>query len=524
MALSHLHAAQNFYEFLFTNSEEEEVEYGANSTASQFQASCNIDMNPLIFLKSTNVEAGLAMFSVNSTPLCFRHGEQIKFYIETPDNILLSNTRYFPIKFKQLQINQTPYIIETNDFCATHKQEPIAYLNNILTSRINNYLLYRTTITFFDMDIFKQNIFETKTYEAFTLGDLQLISDYTYITTFTRLQYLRTLALHIPPITLPELVFNEEYSPLTKTLENEIISDSKVLKSLEDRKGIDDKKAMPPLINFKDFYNVDLANPTTARDRLIERLSEHYIAMLGLALIDLENLSPDDIAFLTALQQSHIKLIKQAKSIRQILTIEHTRLSQAPNPDIFQADFLRIEVASNRAKFLINNSFLPEDETKVRLIFPELVSYTLGTKTQKERIKIGDISHDTVTDGRSRPKFTTDITSQNDKLYSPIKYSPSVLHITTDLLAGNSIFKTLPDKRYSNFNIIHSEKITEQTLDSGFIFKTPNEIDYHPVLRSFNILTRVRIMILDNYFHKVFFPLKTQVNASIKFRSTATND
>ena len=528
MALTHLRESTNLYEFFFTSTDDlgndNFVPEGAASCASDFSAQANIDLNPLTFLKSTNTEAALSTFSVNATPICFRQGEKIKILVETPHDLLAANTQVYPLKAKE--IDQVPFFLETDDFCAKNRQDPLHYLNRLMANNINQFILFRLSQTCFDSDkIFKSKIFTEASLRSeinLTLTDIQLLQHYTTIANYTRLIYLHTLAEYIPTASIRNINLPAEYSPLTAETEMNLISSSHIFESLDVRTEKRDKLALPPIIDFTLFHDIDLTKSNRKRNNLDIAIRTAYLKTLALMLIDVNNLTPADKTFLTELQQSHLGLLEQSISVRKLLAIEFSRLTQDADPQLFQPNFLRLETtADNRTKFVINNSFLPADNTCVHISFPELVSYTLGTRNPKEIIEISNIRHDTNTGSTNRRKFTNKITNQNDQLYSPLKHTPAVIHILTDLLSENGIFNSIPhNNKNCHFNIIHSQKLDEDSISSGFIFKCPNELTFHPVLRPYNQLSKVRLRIVDSYFNRVYFPINSFVVASLKFRST----
>ena len=498
MALSHLRQSHNSYEFLFSNiPDEDDIPADGRSCASDFTATCDIDLTPLSFLKSSNCEASLSTLSINSTPICFQRGENIEVYVNTPHELLTANTQIYPLKAKSL--DKSPFLLETDDLCPRDKHEPITYLNKLVSANINQFILFRMTQIFFDSNqIFKPDAFTKAPFGSeagcLTLNDLQLLSHYTDIASYARVICLRTLAEHIPSEPILPTSFPSDYSTLTQENETNLISSSTVLQSIDERNKNEDKKALPPIIDFSLFHGINLKTPSKKRNNLDIAINTAYIKILQLILININDLSPADKTFLAELQQSHLGMIRHAQAIRKIIKIEQIRLTQNADPRILQTNFLRLEIAPDqRTRFIINNSFLPHDTTNIDVTFPNLASYTLGTK-MNDKVNITKISYMTNTGSENRARFTNNISNQNDKLFSPLKWSPMVLHILTDLLTETGIFHSSPlNTKNCHFNILYSEKVSEETLCSGFIFKCPNELNFHQILRPFQMLTRVKI-------------------------------
>ena len=527
--MSHLslHSTQKHYDLIFSNTEEECETESSISSASEFEVDCDISLHAITFLRSTNAECALRLFFVDTMPLAFCQGEEISVHVNTPTNLLSTNANYSAREVEKL--NNKPFLLHTDDFSATNSKAAVLdYMNSLLYNVINLFILWRTTLNFFDFNIFKNNLFDDAyphTRLALSLDDLQLISAYTYAASYTRIRFLKTLANYIPETDTPTITFSKSYTPLSAAKEKELIEKSSVLKPISVRDAEIAGFSTKPLIDFSLFHDVDLSKPSAKRNSLDQKINTYYVKILKIMQFDLSNLTPDDIDLLKDFQQSHLSLINQAKSIRMLLTLEYTRLSQHPTRSLFQPDFLTLTLNAGRVSFAINNKILPDDETTAKIVFPPAVSYTLGTRNRQETVTVGDISHAMDTDN-TRPRFTSSsVTTRGDRLYTPVKNSPGLIHVCTDLLSSSSIFKSLPEKsKYPHFNILHTEKISEETLATQSIYKCPTDLTYHRILRSFNQLNRVKILLLDTYFEKVFFPCKSQVFGSIRFQSTSIDD
>ena len=519
---------QKYYEFIFNNHlAEDEKEHGL-STASDFTVDCQINLSPLIFLRSTNAQMCLKHFHVDSAPLSLLENERIRLDVTVPTNIVTANRKFHAIEVRN--INKKPFEILTDNYIATNtKDATLRHINSMLNSRVNIHLLWRFAGTAFDIDVFKPAIFE-KTHQynelALTSDDIRLLFNYSAITNYTRRKYLEILSDYVPVPTMPAMKFNELYTPLVPVEETMILDKSSILKTSTEIADHLKLLASPPLIHFSLFYGIDLSKPSSARDALDAALSTHYKKTLKLMLLNLRSLSGEDKQTIRDHQKSHIALINHVTSVESILTVERARLTQdRQTTSLLQTDFLQIEQIAGRATFNINNQLLPRDNTTVKITLPESVSYALGSRTRQDQLVVGEISYDTDTQA-TRQRFTnSDIKTKGDRLYTPIKNHPNLIYICTDLLSESAIFKshTKPTK-FPHFNALHVERICEDTLLSNTIYKCPTEMVYHRILRTYNQLSSLRILLLDEYWQQVFFPLKSRVTGCLKIQSTEADD
>ena len=517
-----------YYEFIFSNdSLEDENEDGVVSSASDFYVDCEISLFPLTFMRSTNAECALKLFHVNSSPLSLIENQLVEVHVNTPLDSLPSNHKFHALEVGK--INKKPFLLHTDNFSANgSKDATLQSINKLLSTRVNLYLLWRMAGNSFDIDVFKEGLFENvrkHTELSLCSDEIRLLSAYCDITSYTRRRYLEILGDYITPIEIPPMRSSSLYAPLAPDQEGKILDKSTILKSSTEIGNVLRKMATPPMIHFTIFYGVDLSQPNAARDSLDNLLSTHYIKILKVMQINLNSLDEDDKTLLSQIQQSHLTLLKHANCVNALLTLEQARLSHENRECLFQLDFLQLEQNAGRVSFSINNHVLPDDSTTVKIILPESISYVCGTKSRQDRITVGEVSYRTKTQ-ETRPKFTNAIvTSRGDRLYTPIKNHPNLIYVCTDLLSESSIYKTLPrQSKFPHYNVLHVERVNEETLTSNTIYKCPTDLVYHRILRSFNHLNRVRLLLLDEYWEKIYFPYPTKVTASLRFQSTSTDD
>lgn len=525
-AYTALQTTQKHFDLFFSNAKEEDQLDDGISCASEFQVDCTINLRPLTFMRSTNTECALKIFHADSSPLTICAGETIEVFFKSPTDLLTSNKHFYSTKIEKL--NSTPFLITTSDFSATsNKHDVLDYINHLLGCQANFYFMWRLSLISFDLDIFNEGMFGQSPFQRvyqLTLGDIELISAYTTIAIYTRIQFLKILAEHVPGIDLPTVSFPGSYTPLTRERERELIDESLSLKPSVSRDREVSEMATKPLVDFAIFNAVDLSRGSRKRNALDTVIRTRYVSDLSLMQMDLAHLSAEDKELMSQFQRSHIALIKQAECIHLLLALEHARLTQ-PAKLLIQHNFLTLKLSVTRTQFVINNRILPRDETAVKIVFPPNTSYVLGTRSREEPVIIDNISHSTET-GSTRTMFTlSSVTNDGHRLYTPIKSFPSLVHICTDILSDSSIFKSMKTNTlFSHFNVLHTEKISEDNLVTNSVYKPPDELSFHRILRSFNQLNRVKILLLDGYFQKVYFPLKTQVYASIRIQSTAADD
>lgn len=498
-----------------------------HSTASEFMAICDLDLNPILELRSTNAQIALSEFSVDNLPLCFLHTEAVHVSLLTPLPSLTSNRVMNSILIEKH--NETPYRIEFTDFTAESVEAPLGYLNNMLGQRLNAYLIFHLSLAFFDLNLFVDDTFHKTTNDEpspISGNDIQLLLKYTNCTLHKRAQIHNILARVTPHDRLSTIIKNAK-PPLTREFEKNHLSSSSCLRSLPDRQKEDTHNLS--ISQFEHYYDISLTTSNSRKTELEEQIDREFVQYLRSVWIDLSDLSEDDNSFIDLLAESNLTLIKQGETLKNILTVEYQRVYSDLPDSLFTNQFFTLELdqSGSKCRFRINNKkFLPPGLTELTMKIDPYATYRLGGDAHLSHITIGPITHNSDCDALLNPKHTHNISSSRQRLPATIRYQPRLIRFFTDLIATSDIiyqWTRQQDDDHSGFRVLHTLQICESMIHSRFLFKGSDTLTFHKLLRSANNFRQLSVLLLDENQCKVYFPYKSYCHASLVIQSTSTN-
>ena len=519
MSYTHiLSMTQEKYELFLSNTEiEDKLADDIPSSAGFFVTPVNIDLEPLLFLRSASAKLSLSYLTIDSLALAYTRIEDLTITLSIPPEILQSNLVF--TQDLQMDQNNKHFILNFTDFTAPHPDDALNYLNTLFRAHINPYIAYRLSLGFFDKDLFKEDLFSTASLLnpiELTIDDINLLLRYVDIVAYTRQVYAVLLAGG-DESKKPAFTFSEDLDALTKEIEKPILKTSRTLKTFGQRKRAESEEPFH-LTYFQWFYGADLKAANTA---LTTKIKTHLTTILtNIAGIELNPSSAGDITQLNGLKDSNLNLIAQGATIKKILLIERSKLATPPFfPSLFNTEFLSLskDETGTKAKFLINNKLLPPDNTAISIIFPKQASYCLGGSPLDNSLRIGPISNLTDTLSIKSPHFSNVITSRTQRLPSAIRNHPKLVKLSTNVLSASDnrdLWPQNPD--FPNFQTIFCVSIDESTFQQRFIHKSTSELEYHRLLRSENSLQQIALLTTDQCGRVIFFPRNTYLYAAIR--------
>ena len=374
MAEYYISSTQAKYQLYFTNrNTEDSKDENETSSASNFEITTAIDLNPLIFLKSSHAQLALSHLSIDGLCCCFTKTESVT--VSTKTGIVQHSPNVVFNEVRLQNENEKVLKLHFNDTIATDINQPITTMNTLVQSQINLFLAYRFSLTYFDKRVFKSDLFSDVHPDdpiQLTPQEINLLMRYIDFTFVIRRVYHNTLdsmtnqgQTHCPAITPSNI-----RPLLTANLENDILNTSDNLISITERTATENTHFTHTL-TVEDFYSVDCSKPNHKLAALETKIKTEFHTYIENLAIDINNLSKDDKDFLILLQSANIHHINQGKKMQDILILEKKKLSKDFSNDLFHSEFLSFQFHESTSKcvFQINNSlFLPNDQ--VNLITP----------------------------------------------------------------------------------------------------------------------------------------------------------
>ena len=519
---------------------EQELAQDEPSSASYFDAIINpsLDLSFLTFLRSNDVELSLDNFTISSAALTFRRDEKIRVYLDIPSNLSGGNWCY--TKNQQAQHNIQALSILIEDFTTSNSKDALDYINGLIGSKVNSFLLIRYLTMICDEELmFQPLIFSTDQTDdlTFSLNDLNLMRRYLDCSIFARMAVISTISriihpkIHLSAIMDTDIPYANRVFAATE--ESRVLAESQVLNNRENRAEV-----RTHLIDLNEFSGVPLTGKsgeperTELSNKIRSRFTD-YLNIIGFTSPD-EPLTPENQIALENLMQAHIELVKLGQKTAEILTMEIQRHSSKKKVlSSLTPDFIQIKVDQSQQKchFTINHDRLAAG-CQLSCFFPHYMSYRLGASKnpstgQFETVQIGPISELTPIRDANTPRTSNKITYSFQRLGNNLRVQPKLLCIATDLLAQNSRLQELDIifTNKSDFVSFFSQKYLPSDTDLNFLSKNHHaDVAFYKIDRARNILNGFKILIQDENCQKMYFPRDTICNMSIGFQSSPLLD
>lgn len=519
MPFSNLPSILEKYEIYVSNFETEiGLADDEPSSGSSFSSNIDLDISPLLFLRSPVAQIGLQHVTIENLCLCFLNNEKIRIKISTPSDINFAN---FHITSDQIdELNHSFFDLQFTDFSATNIDDCLSYIDDMLNGNLSSYLIYRLALNFFDMDIFKNNIFSKPASKidkiSLTLEDIEICLRYTDFTLFSRRLFDAVLSgqdiMSIPVGSTTTKNLTSIKPKLTAQLEKKILNKSKFLKSSDERLAYSESYIFSTS-TFENFYSIDLKTKSSERAALCVKITtEFHRACQTFLDIHFSHLTPEKETLITKLKKSNDALIQQGLTLQKILLIQREKHDPNFSPSLFASELVSIQKDETGSKTyfdIFNKNFLPDDETTCDIFFDKQASYTLGMLPNTNSLRVGPLSYSTECSRTTKisPRLTTNIVSSFQRLHGPTRFHPRILHIACDILStSDQKFLRPINSDYPNFQTIHSILVEDHHFSSHFFSKNSDDITFHRMLKTENLLQRFHIVTLDENERPVTFP------------------
>ena len=527
MAYDHISLNADQYSLFLDNTNTEvELKDDVHSSSSEFQVILDpiLDLSSLLYIRSIHAQMAVSNLVIDSLPLCFTRLEDIVITVVVSPNITISNQ----------VMNQTTTAIDNgtvarlpfNDLCCAEPQLAIDNINKILHYKVNQFLVYRYSKVFFDLDVFTTNYIHTLSDD-----DYKLLSHYINFALACR-YLLHTALCEYSKVgidnSLNDKVVFTSTGALSREDETTMLSRSTCLKPVAKRE-VDQEKQ---IIDLTGFYTVTLTQNQTRRTlTAIDAIKPRILTWLNeLKSIHTtpdhdSNSSPDPayIRLLTDMTTANKELVNLGLHLRKLLDIQKriTINSIGPSLDkISQNEVITLSLDDNglKCQFHLNqNAFLYGDTDSIKIEFPSHASYVLGSRTDKNVSTNATIGPLTRTPSTGLPRIPSDnnILSDKQRLPSSVCTMPRIIYVATDAVTAQTRDFWLHSTPYKDFHLIYNQTLDDQGIDHRIICKPGNDTVFYKIQRVNSILERISIKILDENFRLVLFPQKTYTRIAL---------
>ena len=526
MALSHLSLDSDKYEIFIDNRSNEDSlnENDISSAASWItRLNADIDLSPLLYLKSTTAALALSTLTVNNIPLTFSENEYIHVTINLPSTIATCNQYYNEDLVRNF--NSIPYKIPLQHFHTSDSEEAVSFLNRIVAKKVTYFLLKSCLRLVLDNDIF----LEDNTGEL-SLEDINLIIRYLDVILFSRriLHEYLTVQAGINDDDISSLITFQSRDHVSVETERQIIDKSNVLRD----PSLRPKPVQNNNMSLDLFYGVDLQNAYTQQGgpkMVIQNETHQWLeqSMIIERTNDADPNSPltqESMNDMLSCITSNKALITQALKAREILTMMRTRLDKNENDPpslLFHENLITLGLDSSKSKLkceLHPELFLCPNTTSCFILMPSQTSYVLGCP-HGTLLSIGPIINNITLQNENKPKMTNNITSSKQVPFHSIRPLPKIIYVVvSDIISTLRRDMWLKNTPYESCHIIHTHVVDEETIQSKFISKTSEHEIFYRISNLKTLLNNFQIHLLDQNFRPILFPQKTYSKISLTIK------
>ena len=521
MTLAHLSRGTTEYVINLDNEDiEDQLEENVLSSASDFRVILNpqLDLAPLLYLKSCSAQMGISQININSLPLTCSRLEGVKIFLTTPLTSVTGNVTLNDESIKEM--NKIPLEIMLNDFSTDDPGELIEFLNKkIFYQAVSDFLVSRYLTFFFDSDVFKNRQLTT-----FSIHEVNLLQRYIDITLYVRHlihDKFRELIANTPvenedATQPPDPTFTEDltglwqYHPttqecMTEAGETKILGESENLKRREDR--IQTERFQ--LVKFAQFYTHSVkAVPTHIREAIktdfLERLQDDDIFSAGTTV------DPGQLDTLKSYCLSNRIMIQYGLLARNLIFLLSNLYDKRKTDEIlFENRIMVLKLDETKSKcyvHLVKNNFLPTDGGSVHIDLPKHLSFVLGGRVGRP-VKIGPVSL-TIPD-KITPRLTETLESPFQRLPQAIHPLPKLIHCCSDLIVRKERDYWMNKCPFLNQSSLFTFPLDEEHVSRRFISKICDTVTYHRIQNVHNILNSFRFCLLDEYYQPLQFAPRT---------------
>ena len=528
MANGNFDLGTNEFKLLVQNNElEDALTDNQQSCAGNFTIDLPlIDLNPLLYLRSIQAQLGISSLTIDTLPITYSKTDFIEIFLTIPEASLFSNRSLQYVDEHRLH-NLVPMTLHFEDYSTVTNSEAIDFVNDILSSQVNYFIIFRYLSVFLDRAIFYKHFlidvpFQSKV--SFTTKEITLLDHYIDISMWRRyVLHEYVCSLVGKEDLLPNIDFVSKIA-LISTFENETLEESLNLMNTEERITFSNV-----VYGFSTFHNVKLTVGNLEKTPAIIEAKKKEQESIYQWLDDTEclkmdaegNLLEENKQLLLDIIESNKILIEYGHKIREILNLERIRLKQRITKTLFTSDFLRLSLDHNMTKCVFDLSpenFLVNDESHVNISFSDGISYVLGGKIypQESNVTIGPIFFKM--NDNETPHLTARIIGLNQRLFSTVRVIPKIIYFATDLVTSHCNDFWLTNSEYKGFHLLHSQVIDDVAIQQRFICSPNVDPTYYRIQRVNNILEQFKIVILDQNFRLCRFQKRTYTRVSLSLK------
>ena len=482
-----------------------------------------LDLLDSIFMKAMATELSLEMITLSSLPCTFSASEHLRFTLK--ENPASGNGNAIVTESEIQRRNKVDCKIQMDDTISISAEESVGYLNGLIETYTNKFILFRFIERLCDNYLFKRNLFSNAENElTLTNETISLLVWYIETAVVTRLQLIATVNVLLSENTPIERPERKEYPKLKREDVERIRRDSLVFCQTDAQPEVEHQ-----LIRIESFYNKDLSDITDLLQNM-DRQIRSYLENQRFLAYDGDSVSKESIEMLKVIRNNNISLLQLAEISHKLIKIEKNKRDSLKTEgglkSLYNNEIVTLSIdATNKCVFTSKQSlFMPADGSAFSLTFEPIAARTLGKSYNNGCLEIGPLRYtaDGAKDSKNKRTILkiNNILSHNDRLYSQIRTLPRTFHILTDVIENDCKVQSmwLRDTAYASFQVLASFQINKDDIKMKSIQKICNRMSFVRMKQSQNILRNLRLILVGDDFNELCFMTKTYAYFSICFR------
>ena len=542
MAFQNLDVTNDSYHLYLDNQTSEmELDEDSHSTASEFEVLIEpqLDLGPLLFLKSTEGEVAVQNWHIDSMPLTVSRLEKCYVTLIMDKTIAHANMTYGAANV--LKFNNLRKSIALTDHHCKNPEELVNFFNLVFEQKINQYVIGSYLKLFLDTDVW-----DFTSDGLMNLEDTKIINRYLDIGMECRNilhHYLCELSNVESEINFQEPTRNDNIS---KNKEDELLKESKVFKERSTR-----KQHRTTTVPLDKYQTIDLSKENPSRTEQAKKIKSTvltWLSSLRISIVDgkVEEAHTEQVKQII---ESNKRMVELGLKIKSLISLERDRIDgrTKKKSGLFLQDLLsaKLDVSGTRITFDLNPKQFLHSESKIAVFLPEIFSYALGASAN---VVIGPIGHEMKLS--QKPRLTNNILSPSQQLFSPLRCMPTQvrknhieffftldsfsshyvdrlttdllltfqIHLATDLAAAKGRDFWLNQTRFADYQVIYTYSVDEQMLRSASIVTSQCDGEFVRLKQINRVLDLIRFCVLDQNFKKIHFPQRAFNRIALKIR------
>ena len=518
-----------YYRLSLSNVDSENENSSSVSTASHMNLLLEKELNlhDQIYMRSLSAECCLEDVTLTNLPNTFSENGFVAVQLTFPNDLTDGNA--ILDEGRNEQANQKPCKIPAKNLITPNPKVAVSHINSLVRSYTNKYICLRYAELICDEKLFQDKNLLTAQNESFTIDDLSLLRWYLGVAINTRMQLVAVINGLLSKNAMPEKPDMGTLTKMTAVNETATLTASTVFRSLATRPGVNHR-----LMNFSDFYSIDLSDLTAAALQQLVTKTNDFLVQMGFVTRIRSLLTDQSVNALNLIRDNNFTLLKLASVLYKVLKMEETKQNSNMNVglnEFYHDEILQLSLDQvGKCIFETNpDLFLSQNGASCTVSFDSLSSRVLGAYcSDDEQLVIGPLVHSSMrnnTDVSRSVLKRNNIIDNTERLFSRVKTLPRKIFFLSDIVSNDCHYSSSwnTHSAFSSYQVLATFFVDETDIKTGSIAKVSNPRRFYRVKQAQNVLRNLNLVLVDESFQPLSFAVKTYCFFSLCLRPAEIN-